>query len=66
MGVVFYSTGCPKCKILKKKLDSKGVEYEENHSVEEMLGEGLKSAPALKVDDKILLFKEAIEWVNNN
>ena len=27
MDVVLYSTGCPKCKVLKKKLDAKDIKY---------------------------------------
>lgn len=63
MEIVFYSTGCPKCKILKKKIEEKGISYEENNSVDQMLDIGLKSAPALSIDGNILLFKDALEWV---
>ena len=26
--VILYSTGCPKCQVLKSKLDSKNISYE--------------------------------------
>lgn len=35
--LVLYSTGCPKCGILKKKLDERGMQYQENTAVEEKL-----------------------------
>ena len=57
-----YSTGCPKCKVLMKKLDSKGIEYTENKSIEEMRALGIMSAPVLKVGDELLDFKSAIRW----
>lgn len=63
MEIVLYSTGCPKCKILKKKIEEKGIIYEENNSVDQMLDIGLESAPALSIDGDILLFKDALEWV---
>lgn len=63
MEIVLYSTGCPKCKILKKKIEEKGIIYEENNSVDQMLDIGLESAPALSIDGNILLFKDALEWV---
>lgn len=63
MDIIFYSTDCPKCKILKKKLESNGIKYTENNSVDDMLGIGLESAPALSVDGKIYLFKDALEWM---
>ncbi len=65
MGIILYSTGCPKCNILKKKLSEKNIVFEENTSVDEMIEMGLMEAPALGVDGEILNFPKAIEWVNN-
>lgn len=62
--VVFYTTGCPKCGVLKKKLDAKGIKYEENNSVMEMLSLGITQVPVLKVEDKFLEFSEANNWIN--
>lgn len=64
MNIVLYSTGCPKCKVLKQKLDSKPIQYTENNSVDEMLALGITQAPVLSVDGKLLPFVEANEWVN--
>ncbi len=61
--VVFYTTHCPKCKVIKTKLDKKGVTYTENENVNEMLELGFKSAPILIVDGKALTFNEALKWV---
>lgn len=63
--VVLYSTGCPKCKILKRKLDEYGIEYETVSDVNAMLELGLSSAPALGVGESLLNFNEAIGWVRN-
>ena len=63
--VILYTTGCPKCKVLKQKLDAKGIEYSENNSKEEMLDMGLTSVPVLGVNQSLLDFKEAVEWINN-
>lgn len=62
--IVLYSTGCPKCKVLKKKLGNKGMEYRENTSVAEMRELGIRSAPVLKVGDELLDFKSAIRWID--
>jgi len=64
MNVVLYSTDCPKCKVLKQKLDSKAIEYTENHSVDEMLALGIAQAPVLSVGGELLSFAQANEWVN--
>ena len=61
---ILYSTGCPKCEVLKKKLAEKGVQYTENNSVDEMLKLGIAAVPVLNVDNRILDFKEAVDWVN--
>lgn len=62
--IILYSTHCPRCNVLKSKLDEKHIEYTENNNVDEMIDLGIMSAPALKVDDTLMLFKEAIDWVN--
>ncbi len=62
--VILFSTGCPKCNILKKKLAEKGVKYDENNSVEDMLSIGITVVPMLKVNDDLLDFSEAVKWLN--
>lgn len=61
--VILYSTGCPKCKVLKMKLEKAGLSYEINEDVDEMLKLGLLSAPALGVHGQIMDFNKAIEWL---
>ena len=60
MSVIFYSTGCPRCDSLKKKLDNAGVQYELVTDVNEIMKQGFKTAPVLKVGDKVYKFSEAI------
>ena len=64
MKVIFYSTHCPKCRILEQKLKKKNIKYTENNSVDDMLALGITSAPALGVDNVIYNFKEANDWIN--
>lgn len=65
MEVIFYSTHCPKCKVLKTKLDSKKINYIENNSVEDMLALGVQMAPVLKVGEEIMDFSAAVKWINS-
>ena len=65
MKVILYSTGCPKCRVLKTKLDKKNINYIENNDVEEMLKLGFDLLPVLKVDNDIMNFTEANDWINN-
>jgi len=62
---ILYSTGCPRCKVLEKKLESNGIAYEKNNSVDEMLELGISEVPVLSVYGQLLNFSEAINWINN-
>lgn len=63
--IILYSTGCPRCKVLTKKLKEFGVDYKLVTDVEKMTSLGLKEAPALSVDGVMLNFKNALEWIKN-
>lgn len=67
--VIVYTTNppCPKCKVLKKKLDEANIKYGVFDDVEEMIKMGFENVPMMKVGEKIVLdFSEAIKWINNN
>lgn len=63
--IKLYSTNCPKCKVLESKLQKKNIEYSTCTDMDEMLSHGIKSAPALELEDKTILnFSDAVRWVN--
>jgi glutaredoxin len=62
--ITLYSTGCPKCTVLKNKMDEKGIPYTENSSVDDMASLGVKQVPVLAVDDRLMGFPEANQWIN--
>lgn len=64
--VILYTTGCPRCIVLKKKLNSKGILYEENNNVEEMLSLGINEVPMLKVGETLMDYSKAIKWLISN
>ena len=45
-------------------MESKGIEYVEENSVDEMIRLGIRQAPMLRVDGNLKDFKAAVEWVN--
>ena len=65
INTVLYTTHCPKCKVLERKLQMAGVEYVQIDDTKSMLDKGFKSAPVLDVDGKIYLFKEACQWADS-
>lgn len=64
MNIVLYSTGCPRCKVLKQKLSIKGVKYSEVNDRSVMLNMGLDEVPVLEVDGNKMGFLEANSWIN--
>lgn len=64
MNVILYSTGCPKCKVLEKKLTDKNVPYYEENSIDVMESLGICQVPMLLADGKLMTFSEANKWVN--
>lgn len=64
--IILYSNNCPRCKILKKKLDDNKINYEVVDNVDIMIDKGLSTVPVLEVNNKMLDFKDAVEWVNNS
>ena len=64
--ITLYSTGCPKCEILKKKLISKKIGFYESHNTDEMTRLGITAVPQLWVGESLLSFEEAVRWVNSH
>ena len=62
---VLYSTNCPRCAVLERKMDQLGIEFEKRTSIDEMLALGMTTAPMLKVDEELLDFNAANEWLNH-
>lgn len=68
MEVTLYSTGCPKCKVLKKKLEAANINYTEVTDTDKVYqickSTGLDSVPIIAIEDgHILDFNRAIAWV---
>ena len=66
INLVLYSTGCPRCIVLKKKLQQKRLEYKEVNDINIMEEKGIMSVPVLEVNGECMEFKDAVNWVNNN
>ena len=64
MITIYTTQTCPKCKILKKKLQEKGIEYQEFNDEDEMQRMGILSVPVMDVDGEQLDFPAAIKYVN--
>lgn len=66
MNIILYSTHCPKCNVLEKKLSAFGYKYNVVTDEDLMVKKGFMSAPMLEVDNIIMDFKTAIDWVKKS
>lgn len=64
--VKIYTTDtCPRCKVLKTKMDAKRIPYESITDVNEIKKLGIMSVPYMQVDDGELMdFATANAWIN--
>lgn len=62
--ITLYTSGCPRCKVLEKKLNAASIIYETFTDTDKMVKMGMNVMPILEVDGQRMNFKEANEWVN--
>ena len=63
--MILYSTGCPRCKVLKMKMEKKGLNFDISTDIQNLIDKGFQTAPALELDDgEILTFEQAVKYVN--
>lgn len=63
--IILYSTHCPKCNVLKRKLQEKEIGYKEINDVNIMKEKGYLTVPVLEVNGTVMNFKEAFKYVDN-
>lgn len=63
--IKMYTTGCPQCIILEKKLEQKNVKVERIEDMNLIVALGMRSVPILELEDGTrLMYRDAIDWVN--
>jgi len=61
--MILYSTGCPLCKTLERKMDEAGVSYTVINDEDEMIRLGFQSVPVLYANSKYMGFAEAMKYI---
>lgn len=61
--IILYTIHCPKCNVLKKKLDKAEVQYTECADEEKMKELGLDTLPVLSVGGFKMDFNAALNWL---
>lgn len=62
--ITLFTTHCPKCKVLRVKLDAAGINYSIVEDIEVMRQLGINEVPYLRVNGELMNFSTAIKWVN--
>lgn len=65
METVLFSNNCPKCNILKNKLNDNNIEFETSNDFNEIIEKGFKTLPILKYNGKYMDFMESIIFIKN-
>lgn len=62
--IIIFSTKCPKCKQLEKRLNERGIKYEECTDINIMKSLGITTAPCLQVNGELMDFTKAWRWAS--
>lgn len=62
--MTLYTIGCANCKILEMKLDAKNIKYDICEDVGVMINMGINKVPVLEIDNRLLEYKEAVDYIN--
>ena len=66
--IILYSTHCPKCKVVEKKLMQANIQYEivdakQPEIIEMLFNKGHRQMPVLEVNGEMKNFSEIIKWI---
>ena len=62
---LYTTANCPRCKMIKMKLDKKNVQYDEVSDIDVLLSKGIKQAPMLEVNGELLNLSKANDYINS-
>lgn len=63
MNITLYTIHCPRCNVLKSKLDAQHIQYQEITDENIMQALGLDDMPILEVNGERYDFSQAIQWL---
>ena len=64
MDIILYSTHCPRCEVLKQRLDAINIQYTECNDIDEMAAEGILCVPMLSVNGEMFDYVHALKWIS--
>ncbi|MDD4516353.1 hypothetical protein [Massilibacteroides sp.] len=63
---IYTQKNCPKCDVLKKKMEQKGIKFKEETDLPTLVALGVVYTPMLKINEvtPLLSFADARKWVD--
>ena len=59
--IILYSTGCPKCNILERRLTNDKIEFSITDNVDKLIDMGFQNAPVLQIGDNFIDYTNAMK-----
>lgn len=64
--VTLYSIGCDNCNKLELELNRANIEYTVVDDIDKMRKMGFTRYPILEVDNTLMNFERAMDWIDEN
>lgn len=63
--IIYTNDGCPRCEVLKEKLESKGIKYTESKDFDrdELSNYGFTVLPVMEFNGVKMDFSDANQWI---
>ena len=65
MEIKLYTTHCPRCSVIEKKLAAAHISYTEVSDERAIGARGIDVVPVLEIDGKLYSFGNAIKWIHD-
>ena len=59
--ITLYSTGCPNCNILGRRLTNDKIEFTVSNDIDKLVEMGFQNAPILQIDDNFIDYAGAMK-----
>lgn len=59
--ITLYSTGCPKCNILERRLTNDKIDFTIIDDIDKLIEMGFQNAPILQINDQFIEYSEAMK-----
>lgn len=64
MDLVLYSNDCPRCSVLKTKLENSKLDFKISNDMQKLIDMGFSTVPVLEANGVFMEFSEAFKFIN--